>query len=99
MNRTDIAMAGANISDPSGLTTEEAARRLATHGTNEIGTDAGREWVGILLDQFASPLVLILIGAAVVSYLLGEHVDAVVILAIVVTNALLGFTQEYGAER
>ncbi|HEY8257467.1 MAG TPA: HAD-IC family P-type ATPase, partial [Gemmatimonadales bacterium] len=90
---------GKRLLEADGLSPEEAARRLATHGPNEIGTEVGREWAPILLAQFASPLVLVLIGAAAVSYLLSEHVDAVVIVAIVVSNGLLGFIQEYGAER
>ena len=53
----------------------------------------------ILKDQFVSVMVLLLIGAGVVSVVLGEYTDAVVILAIVILNAVLGFFQEYRAER
>ena len=59
---------------------------------------AARE-VRILLAQLTGVLTLILIGAAVVSVFLGDVIDAVVILAIVVLNAALGFTQEYRAEQ
>jgi magnesium-transporting ATPase (P-type) len=53
----------------------------------------------ILLAQFTSPLILVLIGAAIVSRYLGESVEATVIMGIVVVNAALGFVQEYRAER
>ena len=83
----------------SGLSAEEAARRLARDGPNEVGEDTGRRWVALLAAQFASPLVLVLIAAAVLSRLLGESIEATVILLIVVINAGLGFAQEYRAER
>jgi Mg2+-importing ATPase len=83
---------------PQGLTTEAAARRLASDGPNAIGTERGRHWLGILAGQFRSPLVLVLVAAAGISHLLGERVETGVILAIVAINALLGFVQEYRAE-
>ncbi|HEU5042424.1 MAG TPA: HAD-IC family P-type ATPase, partial [Gemmatimonadales bacterium] len=84
---------------PAGLTAEEAARRLARDGPNEVGGDRGRTWPAILAAQFASPLILVLIAAAGLSRLLGERIEATVILLIVLVNAGLGFAQEYRAER
>jgi Ca2+-transporting ATPase len=92
-----------------GLAPDEAARRLSEHGPNELARDDGpRPW-RILWRQVAEPLVLVLLAAAVASAGLwfsgaGEGrdplpYDALVILAIVVLNALLGFAQEYQAER
>jgi P-type Ca2+ transporter type 2C len=83
----------------SGLSKEEAARRLVERGPNEL-EDRGtrRPWV-ILWEQFTSAMIVILIVAAVVSALLGDYVDAIAIGAIVVLNAALGYAQEYRAER
>ena len=84
---------------PAGLSSEEAARRLAATGPNELPHPDQRQGGRILLGQFASPLVVVLILAAVVSRVLGERTEAAVILCIVGVNALLGFIQEYRAER
>ena len=84
---------------PDGLTSAQAARRFAEEGPNRIGEEPGQRWVFILAAQFRSPIVLVLVAAAVVSRLLGERIEAVVILLIVGLNAALGFAQEYRAER
>lgn len=86
--------------DPQkGLTTEEAARRREQYGPNELA-DTGKihPWK-ILLAQFTETMVIVLIIAAVISLVLKEYTDAGVILAIVILNALLGFRQEYQAEK
>ena len=86
-------------SAPGGLTPDEAAARLERYGPNEIAA-AGRvpPW-RILLDQFRNVLIIILLVATVISVALGEGVESVVILVIVVFAVLLGFVQEYRAER
>jgi Mg2+-importing ATPase len=84
---------------PYGLRTEEAARRRAEVGPNALPRADRASTLRILARQVASPLVLVLIAAAVIARLLGETTESVVILAIVLVNALLGFTQEYRAER
>ena len=76
-----------------GLSAEEAARRLQEHGTNELATQQARPWPKLLLDQFTDFMILVLLAAAVVSGLLGEWVDTLVIVVIVVLNAVIGFTQ------
>jgi Ca2+-transporting ATPase len=86
--------------DPeAGLDPGEVERRLAEHGTNElIERGAKSPWL-ILWEQLTALMVVILIVAAVVSALLGDLKDAVAIVAIVILNAVLGFTQEYRAEQ
>jgi Ca2+-transporting ATPase len=86
--------------DPStGLSEAEVQRRLGVHGPNELEERGLRSPWHILWEQLTGVMVLILIAAAVISGLLGDWKDAVVIMAIVVLNAILGFTQEYRAEK
>ena len=82
-----------------GLAREEAARRLAVHGRNEIREQAQRSVWQMLLAQFTDFMIVLLIAAAVIAGAVGEPEDAVAILAIVVLNAVIGFVQEYRAER
>ena len=86
--------------DPgAGLTGAEAAARLRASGPNELPEGPSLRPGRIFLSQFASTMVAVLLGAAVVSALLGDVVDTVAIAAIVLLNALLGFAQEYRAEK
>jgi Ca2+-transporting ATPase len=82
-----------------GLSHEEAARRLAQFGENELIERGAKNPWQILWEQLTSTLVLVLIAAAVVSGLFGDIEDTIAILAIVVLNAVLGFRQEYQAEQ
>jgi Ca2+-transporting ATPase len=82
-----------------GLSQTEAQRRLAEHGPNELIERGLKSPLLILWEQLTALMVVILIIAAAVSAALGDYKDAVAILAIVVLNAVLGFTQEYRAEK
>ena len=82
-----------------GLTEREAEHRLSTVGPNELPEAPPPSPLKILLAQFSSLIVWVLIGAALVSGLLQEWIDAAAIVAIVVLNAILGFVQEFRAER
>jgi Ca2+-transporting ATPase len=82
-----------------GLSSAEAEARLQQYGLNELVERGARTKAQILIEQFTGFMTLILIGAAVVSIVLGDFLDAVVIMAIVVLNAALGFFQEYKAEQ
>ena len=83
----------------TGLTTEEAERRLEAYGSNEIAKKERGSILIEFLSHFKSPLVIILIIAAIVSGVLGELVNAIIILSIVLVSVILDFTQEYRAER
>lgn len=86
-------------SDPTlGLTEEEVTRRLARYGSNQLQEAAKPGFLAKLREQLTDYLVLILIAAAAVSTFLGEFVDAAVIMAIVVLNAIIGIIQEAKAE-
>ena len=82
----------------TGLTSAEATERLRADGPNTIGGGGRRTRLAILIAQVASPLVLILVGASLVSLVVGDAVNASIILAIVVMSAVLGFVQEARSE-
>ncbi len=80
-----------------GLTADAAASRLKQFGRNALSGPAIRPWIRLLLSRFASPLVIILVVAALVSLIAREWVDATIVLGIVLLTAVLGFVQEYRA--
>ncbi len=82
-----------------GLAQEEALKRLAENGKNAIETGKKVSVLQLLLEQFSSPLVLILLAAAGISYFFEKGIDAFLILAIVAANAVFGFIQNYNAEK
>jgi P-type Mg2+ transporter len=81
-------------STPAGLSSSEAEQLLRTDGPNVVGREGHRGPLAILVAQFASPLVLILVAASAVSIAVGDRVEAGIILAIVAMSAALGFVQE-----
>lgn len=82
-----------------GLTQREAQRRLADYGPNQLEQRQRVSPWRILLAQFQDFMVMVLLAATVISGLLGEVADAITIIAIVVVNAVLGFFQEFKAEK
>jgi Mg2+-importing ATPase len=86
-------------SGSGGLSDDEAARRLAVVGPNALAPETAVSSLRVLVDQFRSPLVLILAFAAVVSALAGEVSDSVVVAAIVLLSAGVGFVRERDAKQ
>lgn len=84
-------------SSPDGLSSDAAARRLIACGRNELQQTVQATPLRLLLRQFESPLVLILVFAAVLSAATGEWIDASIVITIVLASTLLGFVQEYHA--
>ena len=82
-----------------GLTQQEAHKRLVQFGSNELTERPSPGFLALLLDQFNNYLVIILILAALVSLALGEYVDSIAIMFIVVLNAVVGVVQESKAEQ
>jgi Ca2+-transporting ATPase len=82
-----------------GLSSQEASVRLTKYGPNQLREKEGYSALRIFLGQFENFIIWVLIVAAVVSGFLKEWVDAAAIIAIVVLNAVLGFIQEYRAEK
>lgn len=82
-----------------GLSADEATARLDRYGHNELTAKTRRGPLRILLEQLTSTMVVVLIIAAVVSAFVGDYKDSMVIMAIVVLNAALGFLQDFRAEK
>src|SRR6266508_2575059 len=82
-----------------GLPPAEAAQRLQQDGPNALRQSKTVSPLALLAGQFGSLVIWVLIGAALVAAALGEVVDGIAILTIVILNAVLGFFQEYRAER
>ena len=83
----------------SGLGASAVRMRQAHYGRNEIQTGRGPSPIAMFASQFQDFMVLVLLGATAVSAILGEYKDVVAIMAIVILNAVLGFVQEFRAER
>jgi Mg2+-importing ATPase len=81
----------------NGLQPADAEQRLKQYGLNAISAQQQATALRLLLSQFKSPLVLILIFAAIISGIVGEWVDAIIVIAIVLGSTILGFVQEYTA--
>jgi len=82
-----------------GLSSEEAKKKLEKYGPNQLKEKKGHSALSIFLDQFRDFIIWVLIGAAIVSGFLGEWIDALAIIAIVILNSIMGFVQEYRAEK
>ncbi|MGC7870402.1 calcium-transporting P-type ATPase, PMR1-type [Desulfosporosinus sp. SYSU MS00001] len=88
-----------NVHPGKGLNVKEVQKRLQEVGKNVLAAKKGVHPVFLFLGQFKDFMVLVLLAATVVSGLLGEIADAVTILTILIVNAILGFIQEFRAER
>ena len=97
-SETDV-MQELQIEVEKGLSSDEAEARQEKYGLNELEERGLRSPWAVLAGQFTEIMVLILIVAAAISFLIGETTDAIMILIIVILNAILGFTQEYRAEK
>jgi Ca2+-transporting ATPase len=82
-----------------GLSSDEAKARLAKHGPNKLVEAQGASIWKLFFEQFKDFLVLLLLASALISLLLGEYVDAIAIMTIVIVNAVLGVIQEWRAEQ
>jgi P-type Ca2+ transporter type 2C len=86
-------------SSSGGLSTEEAEKRLHEFGPNELTEKKKKTSLMMFLDQFKDFMIIVLIAAAIISGFIGELTDTIAIIVIVVLNAVIGFVQEYRAEK
>ena len=84
---------------PTGIDDETASERLRKHGKNQIEDKKKKTIVQMILSQLSDFMILILIAAAVISGFIGDLTDTIIILAIIIINAVVGFIQEYRAEK
>ena len=96
---TDTIRQQLQVDEPHGLTSSEVEKRQAKYGWNELTEQPVKNPLAILWEQLTDPLVLLLLGAAIVSAFLGKVIELFAILGIVVLNATLGVLQEYRAEK
>ncbi len=82
-----------------GLTSVEAEKRIEKYGRNQLHEEESKPFIKKLAEQFLDPMIIILLIAAIISGAVGEVVDSMVILAIVIVNALLSLSQEGKAEK
>lgn len=91
-----IKKLGTNLE--TGLNVESAAERLETFGLNQLAEKPRASFLALVFDQLKSFVIILLVVASVISAILGEYIDASVIMAIVILNAILGVVQESRAE-
>jgi len=95
-----VDVAAALATDPEhGLSAPEAAARLLSFGRNELVERGKKPPWRLLVEQFTNAMIVVLMVAAVITALLGDLKDTVIILAIVILNGIVGFVQEYRAEQ
>ncbi len=102
MNITNISqdINGAHKSEtPNGLSSAEVLEHRTRYGENRLPTEKGVSIWAILFNQLKSPLVYIILAAAGISLVLGELGDFAIIMAVVIIDVILGFVQEYQAQR
>jgi Ca2+-transporting ATPase len=93
-----IPMTAPTRAEASGLTTAEAARRLTSHGANQIATATKSSVPAQVLEQLRDPMILVLLLAAVLTIVTGDRPDTVVILLVVLMNTTVGIVQHRRAE-
>ena len=82
----------------TGLTINDVIRRREKYGVNELNQQVGRNPFQLLLEQFNQPLLYILLSAGIITLFLQEWLDGIVIFAVVLINAVIGYIQEFKAE-
>ncbi|MEK7841156.1 MAG: cation-transporting P-type ATPase, partial [Deltaproteobacteria bacterium] len=86
-------------SSPQGLSSEDAQKQLEEYGPNELLEKKKKTPLAMFLDQFKDFMIIVLIAAAIIAGALGEAADTIAIAVIIVLNAIIGFVQEYRAEK
>ncbi|MBG6185752.1 cation-translocating P-type ATPase [Flavobacterium sp. CAN_S2] len=84
---------------PNGIDEITVSERMCEHGKNEIEDTKKKSILQMILSQLSDFMILILIAAAIISGIIGDVTDTIIILAIIIINAIVGFIQEYRAEK
>ena len=87
------------VDKDNGLSKEEAKKRLKKHGKNKLKKSESISPLEVFLDQFKDIIVLLLLAASIIAFLIGDYVEGVAVLAVILINAIFGFITEYNAEK
>ena len=88
-----------DVNQKQGLTNEEAQKRLEQYGENKLKGKPKKSLILLFFSQLKDMLIYVLLGAAVITMAIGEYIDAIIILLVVILNAVIGVVQEYKAEK
>lgn len=88
-----------NVNQATGLSSKEAKERLEKYGLNKLKGKPKKSFLSLFLSQLQDMLIYVLLGAAVITIFIGEYVDSIIILLVVLINAAIGVAQEYKAEK
>jgi len=88
-----------DVNPQTGLTSDEAKKRLDKYGENKLKGKPKKSLIFLFFEQLKDMLIYVLLGASVITIVIGEYVDAIIILSVVVLNAVIGVVQEYKAEK
>lgn len=88
-----------NVNPSAGLSAEEAKKRLEKYGLNKLKGKPKKSLLSLFFSQLKDMLIYVLLGATVITIAIGEYVDAIIILSVVILNAVIGVVQEYKAEK
>ncbi|WP_303740783.1 cation-translocating P-type ATPase [Lutispora saccharofermentans] len=88
-----------NVDPVAGLSGEEAKARLEKYGENKLKGKPKKSLISLFFSQLKDMLIYVLLGAVVITIAIGEYVDAVIILLVIILNAVIGVVQEYKAEK
>jgi Ca2+-transporting ATPase len=88
-----------HVNPAEGLSKQEAAKRLEEYGFNKLKGKPKKSVVALFLSQLKDMLIYVLLAATLITFIIGEYVDAIIILLVVALNAVIGVVQEYKAEK
>lgn len=95
----DDVLKDLDVNPSTGLSSEEVNKRLEKYGYNKLKGKPKKSFISLFLSQLQDMLIYVLLGAAVVTIFIGEYVDSIIILLVVLINAAIGVAQEYKAEK
>ncbi|MGM0618317.1 MAG: cation-translocating P-type ATPase, partial [Actinomycetota bacterium] len=95
----DEVLSGLEVDPDVGLSDDEVTHRRARYGRNVLADDSGESWWRVLWRQLASAVVVLLLGAGIVGFLIGEVIEAAAILVVLAVNTIVGFLTEWQAAR
>ena len=87
------------VDEDEGLKKDEANKKLDKYGKNKLKKSKGISALAVFIDQFRDIIVLLLLAASIMAFLIGDYVEGVAVLAVIIINAVFGFVTEYNAEK